>query len=133
MADHSNPDPTLRDEHHYTDKASKKFLDKTDKIHEKAEAHATQSHKDAHEKKDKQPAGGFDTTPIPSFPPGYTVRITFHRARNLPFADFNSLSSDPYLVAYLKLDLPKRHKQDPDLHFRTPTIRRNTNPEWNSV
>lgn len=134
MADgHPNSDSTLRDEHHYSNKVGKSFLDKTDKIHEKAEAHATQSHKDGHEKKDKQPAGGFDTTPIPSSPPGYTVRITFHRARNLPFADFYSLSSDPYLVANLKMDLPKRHKQDPDLHFRTPTIRRKTDPEWNSV
>jgi C2 domain len=129
----SNPDPTLRDPHNYSDKAGKKFLRETDKLHAKAEAFATQSHKDEHEKKDKQPAGGFDATPISSAPPGYTIRITFHRAENLPFADFNSLSSDPYVIANLKTDLQKRHKEDPDLLFRTPTIRRNTNPEWNAV
>ena len=126
-------DPVLRNPHNHSDKAERKFLRQTDKLHKKAEAHAPQSHKQEHEKKDKQPAGGFDATPVPSQIPGYTVRITFHRAHNLPFADFTSLSSDPYLVAVLKTDLPKRHKQDPDLVFRTPTIRRNTNPEWNSV
>ncbi|KAF7513771.1 hypothetical protein GJ744_007822 [Endocarpon pusillum] len=125
--------PVLRNPHNYRDKAGRKFLHQTDKLHQKAEAHAPQSHQQEHEKKDKQPAGGFDATSIPSQIPGYTVRITFHRAHNLPFADFTSLSSDPYLVAILKTDLPKRHKQDPDLVFRTPTIRRNTNPEWNSV
>lgn len=129
MAD-KDPNPSA---HNYSDRAGKKFLHETGKLHEKAEAHASQSHKDEHEKKDKQPAGGFDATPVPSAPPGYTVRITFHRAHNLPFADFNSLSSDPYLIANLKTDWPKRHKQDPDLVFRTPTIRRNTNPEWNSI
>jgi C2 domain len=127
------PDPTLRDPHNYSDKAGKKLLHETGKLHEKAEAHAPQHHKDEHEKKDKQPPGGFDATPVPSAPPGYTVKITFNRAHNLPFADFNSLSSDPYLIATLRTDLLKRHKQDPDLFFRTPTIRRNTNPDWNSV
>jgi C2 domain len=125
--------PILRDAHNYSDRAGKKFLRETGKLHETAEAHAPQPHKDEHEKNDKQPAGGYDDTPVPSVPPGYTVRITFHRAHNLPFADFTSFSSDPYLIANLRTDLPKRHKQDPDLVFRTPTIRRNTNPVWNSV
>ena len=134
MADNdANISPTLRGAHNYSDRAGKKFLHETGKLHQKAETHAPQSHKDEHEKKDKQPAGGYDDTPVPSVPPGYTVRITFHRAHNLPFADVTSLSSDPYLIANLRTDLPKRHKQDPDLVFRTPTIRRNTNPEWNSV
>jgi len=79
-----------------------------------------------------KPAGGFDSTPIPHAPPGYTLRFTFHRAVNLPFADFATFSSDPYVKAQLIVDLPRRHKQDPDLTFRTPTIRRNTNPVWNN-
>lgn len=78
----------------------------------------------------KGPAGGFDATPIPHALPGYTVKITFHRAENLPFADFSSLSSDPYILAVLKTSLAKRHKQDPDLTLRIPTIHKNTNPEW---
>ena len=134
MADNdANISPTLRGAHNHSDRAGKKFLHETGKLQQKAETHAPQSHKDEHEKKDKQPAGGYDDTPVPSVPPGYTVRITFHRAHNLPFADVTSLSSDPYLIANLRTDLPKRHKQDPDLVFRTPTIRRSTNPEWNSV
>lgn len=77
-----------------------------------------------------QPAGGFDSTPIPRAPPGYTLRFTFHRGDNLPFADFGSLSSDPYVNAQLIVNLPQRHKQDPSLLFRTPTVRKNTNPVW---
>lgn len=79
-----------------------------------------------------QPAGGFDSTPIPHAPPGYTLRFTFHRGDNLPFADFGSFSSDPYVKAQLVVNLPQRHKQDPGLLFRTPTVRKNTNPVWNS-
>ena len=81
--------------------------------------------------KKKGPAGGFDNTTIPSAPPGYTVKITFHRATNLPFADVNTLSSDPYILAQLNTRLPTRHKQDPRMRFRTTTQRRNVNPEWN--
>jgi len=79
----------------------------------------------------KQPAGGFDSTPVPKQPPGYTVKLTFHRATNLPMADLNSLSSDPYILAQLDTDLPTRHKEDPHLRLRTPTIRKATDPEWN--
>jgi hypothetical protein len=79
------------------------------------------------------PPGGYDSTPIPYQPGGYTVKITIHRATNLPMADINSLSSDPYVIAECKTDGPTRHKEDPPLQFRTPTIRRNTDPEWNSV
>lgn len=78
------------------------------------------------------PPGGYDSTPIPHQPGGYTVKITIHRATNLPMADINSLSSDPYVLAECKTDGPMRHKEDPPLQFRTPTIRRNTDPEWNS-
>lgn len=82
-------------------------------------------------KKDKPPAGGHDETPIPKAPPGFTLKFTFHRAANLPMADINSLSSDPYILAQLNTDLPTRHKQDPHMRFRTPTIRRSTDPVWN--
>ncbi|OJJ81119.1 C2 domain protein [Aspergillus glaucus CBS 516.65] len=81
---------------------------------------------------DHQPAGGFDNTPIPRAPPGYTLRFTFHRGDNLPFADFGSFSSDPYIAAHLSVNLPQRHKQDPGLTFRTPTVRKNLDPVWNS-
>jgi hypothetical protein len=82
-------------------------------------------------KKDEKPPGGYDSTAVPRRPPGYTVKITFHRATNLPMADYASLSSDPYVLATLDTGLPTRHKEDPPLQHRTPTIRRNTDPEWN--
>ena len=82
--------------------------------------------------KKKGPAGGFDSTPVPKIDPGYTVKITFHGAKNLPPADLNTLSSDPYLVANLECDIPSRHKEDPGLCWRTPTQRRSLEPEWNS-
>ncbi|EEP82933.1 conserved hypothetical protein [Uncinocarpus reesii 1704] len=79
----------------------------------------------------KGPAGGFDDTPIPSAPPGFTLKFTVHRAQNLPLGDFSSLSSDPYVLMILGTALPRRHKQDPDLTFRTPTVRKDINPVWN--
>lgn len=83
--------------------------------------------------KDKtEPAGGYDATPIPSARDGYTVRFTFHRAENLPVSDLNSRSSDPFIMATLNSSLPKRHKEDPEMVIRTPTIHKNTNPEWNT-
>lgn len=82
--------------------------------------------------KKKGPPGGFDDTPIPHAPPGYTLKITIHRAENLPFADLATLSSDPYILAVLKTSLPQRHKSDPDLRLRIPTIHRTTNPIWNA-
>jgi hypothetical protein len=80
----------------------------------------------------KGPAGGFDDTPLPRAPPGYTVKITLHRARNLPLADINTLSADPYVIAELQTSLPTRHKEDPPLQRRTATIRQKTDPEWNA-
>jgi len=79
---------------------------------------------------EKQPAGGFDSTPIPARPAGYTVKFTIHRAVNLPMGDINSFSSDPYVIAQLNTDTPKRHREDPYLRFRTQTIQKHTNPEW---
>lgn len=79
----------------------------------------------------KEPAGGYDATPIPTARDGYTVRFTFHRAENLPVSDLNSRSSDPYIMATLTSALPKRHKEDPEMVARTPTLHKKTNPEWN--
>ncbi|KAI0549027.1 hypothetical protein F4679DRAFT_286174 [Xylaria curta] len=76
------------------------------------------------------PPGGYDSTPIPDAPPGYTVKFTFHRAENLPVADISTGASDPFLTAQLSTSLPKRHKDDPDLCYRTRTIRRNLEPMW---
>jgi C2 domain len=78
------------------------------------------------------PPGGYDDTPIPSAPDGYTVRFTFHRAENLPVSDFAGRSSDPYIHATLTSDLAKRHKEDPEMILRTPTIHKNVNPVWNT-
>ncbi|KAF1838626.1 C2 domain-containing protein [Decorospora gaudefroyi] len=80
--------------------------------------------------KKKDPEGGFDDTPVPHAPPGYTVKFTFHRANNLPLADINTFSADPFIVAQLSTALPPRHREDPALTLRTPTIRQNTDPIW---
>ena len=130
MADNDNDgeEPQMRRDHP-TDKIGPKLIKETEKIQKQFAAHGGGKGKSD----DKtQPAGGFDDTPLPRIPPGYTLRFTFHKAENLPFADFNTLSSDPYILAVLKSDVPTRHKQDPDLKWRTPTIHKNTNPEWNA-
>lgn len=111
---------------HRSDAIGTKFVDKTGELQEKALQHGKGK------KDESQPAGGLDKTPIPRAPPGYTVKFIFHRATNLPMADINTLSSDPYVRATLRTKLPTRHKQDSDIQFRTPTIRRNTNPTWNA-
>lgn len=98
---------------------------------DKAVEQANDAEKTGEKADERKPAGGFDTTPLPKAPPGYTLKITFHRASNLPMADVNSLSSDPYVIAEMKTDLPTRHKEDPPLRKRTPTIRRSTDPTWN--
>ncbi len=90
--------------------------------------------KDDGEQKEAGPAGGYDSTPIPSPSPGtvgYTLKFTFHRAIDLSIGDAHVMSSDPYAYAQLNTGLPQRHKEDPNLRFRTPTIRRSTTPEWN--
>ena len=83
-------------------------------------------------KDEKDPPGGYDSTDLPTARDGYTVKFTFHRAENLPLSDINSRSSDPYIHATLTSQLPKRHKEDPDLSLRTPTIHKNVNPVWNT-
>ncbi|GAB7340626.1 hypothetical protein MBLNU457_7030t1 [Dothideomycetes sp. NU457] len=83
-------------------------------------------------KEQKQPAGGYDATQLPRLEPGWTLKITFHRAENLPMADLNTMSSDPYIIAQIDSSVPHRHKEDPPLRLRTPTIRKNTEPQWNT-
>lgn len=82
--------------------------------------------------KDKTaPPGGFDSTPLPDVPPGFTVKITFIRASNLPIADLRAHSADPFVHATLMTDVPNRHNEDPVLTYRTWTVKRSTEPEWN--
>ncbi|KAK0750026.1 hypothetical protein B0T18DRAFT_322503 [Schizothecium vesticola] len=76
------------------------------------------------------PPGGFDPTPLPDAPPGYTVKFTIHKAWNLPVADVKSQSADPFVHSTLVADVPRRHKEDPLLTHRTRTIRRTTEPCW---
>ncbi|KAI0146861.1 hypothetical protein GGR57DRAFT_494159 [Xylariaceae sp. FL1272] len=81
-------------------------------------------------KEKANPPGGFDSTPFPDAPQGYTVKFIFHRAENLPTADFGTGAADPFIAATLSTAVPKRHKEDPDLFFRTRTIRRSLEPQW---
>ncbi|QGA17920.1 hypothetical protein EYB26_005596 [Talaromyces marneffei] len=115
---------------HVTERYGPKLVEKTEKAHERALAFRPSDHQDKAE--EGSPPGGFDDTPFPHAPAGYTLKFTFHRASNLPAADFGTLSSDPFVRAELKTALPKRHKQDPNAVFRTPTIRRDVNPVWNA-
>ena len=110
--------------------AGKEATDGAPQQPEKHEKDGEQKGHDEENKKDDGPAGGFDATPIPSVPAGFTIKITFHRATNLPIADINSLSSDPYVLAQMNASVPLRHKEDPELRFRTPTVRKNTDPVW---
>ncbi|KAH6691456.1 C2 domain-containing protein [Plectosphaerella plurivora] len=91
----------------------------------------TEQKKKIKENLKNNPPGGFDTTPLPDAPPGYTIKIIFHRADNLPVGDISTLSSDPYIHATLKAPIPRRHKEEPDLTWRTRTMRKTTTPEWN--
>lgn len=109
---------------HRTDDYAHKFDKGVDNLQRKKEQYGLQR------KSSNKPAGGFDETPIPTAPPGLTVKITFHRAHNLPSADLNTFSSDPFILAELKTGLLTRHKQDPGLFFRTRTIQRTVEPVW---
>jgi hypothetical protein len=83
------------------------------------------------ELKDKaHPPGGYDPTPLPDFPTGWTIRIIFNRAENLPAADISTQSCDPYIQATLTAPIPKRHKEDPALTWRTRTVRTTCEPVW---
>jgi hypothetical protein len=113
---------------HLGDKYGPRLVGKADKLHHQAVAM-----KPGGKGESSQPPGGFDSTPFPRAPPGYTLRFTFHRGVNLPCADFGSFSSDPYIHATLTVDVPQRHKQDPLPTFRTPTVRKNRDPVWEST
>ena len=118
--------PATQPNGHHSVGYAAKFDKKAEELHDKATKHGDGK------KDDGKPAGGFDDTPIPQAPPGFDVKFTFHRAMKLPMADINTMSSDPYVLAQLNTKLAPRHKQDPPMRFRTPTIRRNCDPEWNS-
>ncbi|KAI4136109.1 MAG: hypothetical protein LQ341_005808 [Variospora aurantia] len=124
MENEKDEQPSQRKDHR-TDAFATKFVDKTTSWQQKALRRV------ATKNEPRQPPGGLDKTPIPDAPPGYTLRFIFHRANSLPMADLSSLSSDPYLSVQLHTDLPSRHKQDPHMRFRTPTIRKSTHPVWN--
>ncbi|KAK8846785.1 hypothetical protein IAR55_005873 [Kwoniella newhampshirensis] len=82
---------------------------------------------------EKQPEGGYDSTRLPpSSSPTYTVRITFHRASNLPVADLSDGSADPFILAQLTTSHKPRHDQDPYLRYRSKTVQKTLEPEWNS-
>lgn len=82
---------------------------------------------------DKQPPGGYDSAKLePAGRQCYTVKITFHRATNVPVADVGARSSDPYVLAQLNTSLKPRHSHDPYLRFRTPTKQHTTEPVWDS-
>ncbi|KAL2163594.1 hypothetical protein VTH06DRAFT_5652 [Thermothelomyces fergusii] len=81
-------------------------------------------------KRMSKPPGGFDSTPLPDAPPGYTLKFTFHRAYDLPAGDLHLGSSDPFIYATLSAPVPRRHKEDPPLTRRTRTVRRTTAPVW---
>ncbi|KAI5795288.1 hypothetical protein EDC01DRAFT_745797 [Geopyxis carbonaria] len=61
--------------------------------------------------------------------PTYTLRITFHSARNLPIADLPSFSSDPYIISTLRFPSCQGYK----LHHRTPTLPHTLEPKWEHV
>lgn len=87
--------------------------------------------KQSNDSSDEKPKGGYDPTPLkPSSSPTYTLKITFHSASNLPVSDYAAASSDPFILAQLNTSIPTRHKEDPKLRFRSKTLRRTVEPEW---
>lgn len=82
----------------------------------------------------EQPEGARDYTTLPNVPNGYTIRFRFHQAKNLPMADYASMTSDPYLCAILVTSTPPRHEGDPPLSLRVPTVHKSVEPtfdcEW---
>ena len=118
---------TNRDDHEHDQTTPNKGIAQAAKEKEQQDAEKQQK------KGEKKPAGGYDGTEIPHAPPGYTVKFTFHKATKLPIADLTSMSSDPYCYAQLNTSLGSRHREDPILRFRTPTVWGSTDPEWNEV
>ncbi|KAB5587832.1 hypothetical protein CTheo_8726 [Ceratobasidium theobromae] len=63
----------------------------------------------------------------------YDVEITFHSAHSLPVSDIPLLSSDPYILASVLV--PSYSTQEPGpppLLFRTRTIHKSRDPQWES-
>jgi hypothetical protein len=90
-------------------------------------------HNTMSESDEKQPPGGHDDTALqPSTEPTYTVKITFHRATNLPLSDIGSGSTDPYILAQANTGRSTRHKEDPPLRYRSPTVQRSKAPTWDA-
>lgn len=82
---------------------------------------------------EKNPPGGLEKTPVPTTHlPTYTVKLTFHRATDIPVSDFGKRSSDPYLLAQVNTGQPTRHSTDHPLRYRTHTIHNTTKPAWES-
>ncbi|KAI9826524.1 MAG: hypothetical protein M1826_006625 [Phylliscum demangeonii] len=100
---------------------------------EAGKAEREESSKHEENKGKPKPPGGYDETPVAKMPPGLTLRITFHRASSVPTADLHCLSSDPFVLAEITTAIPSRHREDPPLQFRTPTVRKNCNPVWNAT
>jgi hypothetical protein len=126
----SNESPTIRHAHDQkVDRLGARLVEKTGNLQDKYLPQNQNT--DDPSKPKKGPAGGYDDTPVPSAPPGYTLRFTFHHAQDLPYADLGTLSADPYIIATLKTALVKRHKADPDLRLRVPTVHKKVNPVWN--
>lgn len=98
------------------------------------EDEAKQQKRNLQDKKKDGPSGGYDDTRVPRPPSGfvgYTIKITLHKATDLAIGDAHAMSSDPYVLAQLNTKMPSRHKEDPPLRWRTPTVRKHTDPEWN--
>lgn len=96
MEEDATTHPRVRPRHQ-GDKIAPKLVDHADELHDQAVAMKKGSSPPGDESaaagsgsgadtsgSDHQPAGGFDNTPIPRAPPGYTLRFTFHRGDNLP-------------------------------------------------
>ena len=83
------------------------------------------------ESKKKEPAGGYDSTKLhPTKGSTYTLKFTFHSATNVPVSDYGAWSSDPFILATLRTDLPTRHKEDPELRWRSNTMHQTVDPKW---
>jgi C2 domain len=62
------------------------------------------------------------------------VLITFKGASHIPIGNFMDQSSDPYLSAQLTPRTPPTSEHPPyPLTFRTSTLRRTRDPEWNET
>lgn len=83
----------------------------------------------------KKPAGGYDATPMPPQPAEdtWTLRVTFHRAQDLPVADVGNRAADPFVLAQINTDRRVRDKHDPRVRFRSATAYKTCDPRWDAV